>query len=81
MLRCADALEQRLDELAVLLCLGNGTPVAGARSFDCTFAPRAFRYFGSLVDKAAVEVFSTVGGEMMGGMDETFSYLRTDLPS
>ncbi|HSS24927.1 MAG TPA: aldehyde dehydrogenase family protein [Mycobacterium sp.] len=47
----ADVLEAHADELAELVSLENGKPVADARLHDIGFLGGIFRFFGSLVDK------------------------------
>lgn len=51
LLRGADVLEAHADELAELVSLENGKPVADARLHDIGFLVGIFRFFGSLVDK------------------------------
>ena len=48
---CADVLEDHATELADLLSLENGKPVADARENDIRFLTGVFRFFGSIVDK------------------------------
>ena len=54
---CAAELDKHLDDLAVLLCLENGKPVAAARMFDLNFLSGIFRYYAGLVDKLPGELF------------------------
>lgn len=51
MLRCAEALEEKKEELAELLCSENGKPYTDALMFDCTFVHNIFSYYGGLIDK------------------------------
>src|SRR5579862_2710079 len=61
LLSCADVLERHADELAELLSLENGKPVADARNNDLQFLPAVFRFFGSIVDKLPSGDFSDTG--------------------
>ena len=54
---CAAELEKHLDDLAVLLCLENGKPVAAARTYDLNFLTGVFRYYAGLVDKLPGELY------------------------
>jgi len=53
LLSCADLLHEHANELADLLSLENGKPVADARENDIRFLIGVFRFFGSMVDKLA----------------------------
>lgn len=57
LIKCADALEARKEELAQVLCLENGKPYQDALMFDVGFLVGVFRYFGSLVDKLPSEFY------------------------
>jgi acyl-CoA reductase-like NAD-dependent aldehyde dehydrogenase len=50
-------LEAHADELAELVSLENGKPVADARLHDIGFLAGIFRFFGSLVDKLPSEFY------------------------
>ena len=52
-------LEAHADELAELVSLENGKPVADARLHDIGFLTGIFRFFGSLVDKLPSEFYDT----------------------
>ena len=51
LMKCAEALDDDLDNLATLLCMENGKPKQDARLFDCNFLVGVFRFFGGLCDK------------------------------
>jgi len=57
LLKCADALEARGDELATLLCMENVKPKQDALAFDILFLVASFRFFGGLVDKLPSEFY------------------------
>ena len=59
LLRGADVLEAHADELAELVCLENGKPVADARLHDVGFLVGIFRFFGSLADKLPGDFYDT----------------------
>ncbi|KAF2165343.1 hypothetical protein M409DRAFT_55757 [Zasmidium cellare ATCC 36951] len=49
--RCAAELEKHAEDIATLLTLENGKPLADAKAGDVFFLVNIFRFFGSLVDK------------------------------
>jgi acyl-CoA reductase-like NAD-dependent aldehyde dehydrogenase len=57
LLRGAGLLEAHADELAELISLENGKPIADARLFDIGFLVDIFRFYGSLVDKLPSEFY------------------------
>ncbi|KAI5926549.1 dehydrogenase [Camillea tinctor] len=79
LLRCADALEKHVDELATLLCMENGKPAQDAKMFDCFFLVSVFRYFGSLVDKLPSQFYDR-GSQYCTVMHEPFGVCAGILP-
>ena len=61
LLSCAEVVEEHADELANLLSLENGKPVADARENDVRFSIGVFRFFGSVVDKLPSGDFHDTG--------------------
>jgi acyl-CoA reductase-like NAD-dependent aldehyde dehydrogenase len=61
LLACATVLEAHANELADLLSLENGKPVADARENDVRFLIGVFRFFGSIVDKLPSGDFHDTG--------------------
>ncbi|PNY23454.1 NAD/NADP-dependent betaine aldehyde dehydrogenase [Tolypocladium capitatum] len=57
LLKCADALELRKEELARLLCAENGKPYQDALGLDLLFLVGVFRFFGSLTGKLPSEFY------------------------
>src|SRR5262245_26598327 len=51
LLRLADRIEERADELARLEALDTGHPIRDARSLDVPRTAACFRYFGGMADK------------------------------
>ncbi|KAK4503239.1 hypothetical protein PRZ48_006667 [Zasmidium cellare] len=49
--RCAAELDKHADDIATLLTLENGKPLADAKAGDVFFLINIFRFFGGLVDK------------------------------
>jgi acyl-CoA reductase-like NAD-dependent aldehyde dehydrogenase len=61
LLACADVLQKHADELAGLLSLENGKPVADARQNDVEFLIGVFRFFGNIIDKLPAGDFFDAG--------------------
>jgi acyl-CoA reductase-like NAD-dependent aldehyde dehydrogenase len=57
LLQCADILEAHADELSELESRENGKPILDARPHDVGFLISVFRYFATLIDKQATELF------------------------
>lgn len=57
LLKCADALEARKEEIAHLLCAENGKPYLDALMVDIVAMIGIFRFFGSLVGKLPSEFY------------------------
>ncbi len=56
LLRLADAIEDRLDDLALLECLDVGKPIGDARRVDVPSAAACLRFYGEAVDKRGGEL-------------------------
>ncbi|CAN5894958.1 aldehyde dehydrogenase family protein [soil metagenome] len=61
LMRIAEGIEARLDELARLETLDNGKPLKEARAFDIPDAADCFRYYGGWADKIEGEVIPVPG--------------------
>lgn len=57
LLKCADELEARKEELAHLVCAENGKPYQDALTFDISALIGIFRFFGSLIGKLPGEFY------------------------
>jgi acyl-CoA reductase-like NAD-dependent aldehyde dehydrogenase len=78
-MRCGDVLEEHADELAELLSLENGKPIADARTNDVGFLIQVFRFFGSLVDKLPSEFYDK-GAIYTSVMLEPFGVVGSIIP-
>ncbi|MGI9183257.1 MAG: betaine-aldehyde dehydrogenase [Longimicrobiaceae bacterium] len=61
LMRIAEGIEARVDELARLETLDNGKPLKEARAFDIPDAADCFRYYGGWADKIEGEVIPVPG--------------------
>ncbi len=59
--RIADAMERRIDELALLETLDNGKPIFESRYVDLPTAIDALRYFAGFADKITGDTFQVNG--------------------
>ena len=75
LLACADVLEQHTDELAEILSLENGKPIADARDNDIQFLIGVFRFFGGIVDKVPSGDFHDSGSIYSATMLEPFGVI------
>ncbi|WP_426518137.1 aldehyde dehydrogenase [Diaminobutyricibacter sp. McL0618] len=65
LLKLADALEERAEELSQLVTLQNGTPINVTRAHHSA-VPREYRYFASLADRVIPEeLITTAGGDAL----------------
>src|SRR5712675_306412 len=80
LLSCAAVLEAHADELADLLSLENGKPVADARENDVRFLIGVFRFFGSIVDKLPSGDFHDTGSIYSATVLEPFGGCRRNHP-
>jgi acyl-CoA reductase-like NAD-dependent aldehyde dehydrogenase len=80
LLSCAEVLEAHADELADLLSLENGKPVADARDNDVRFLIGVFRFFGSIVDKLPSGDFHDTGSIYSATVLEPFGVVGAIIP-
>jgi acyl-CoA reductase-like NAD-dependent aldehyde dehydrogenase len=80
LLACAAVLEAHADELADLLSLENGKPVADARENDIRFLIGVFRFFGSIVDKLPSGDFHDTGSIYSATVLEPFGVVGAIIP-
>src|SRR4029077_3325917 len=80
LLSCADRLEGHADELADLLSLENGKPMADARENDVRFPIGVFRFFGSIVDKLPSGDFHDTGSVYSATVLEPFGGVGAIIP-
>jgi acyl-CoA reductase-like NAD-dependent aldehyde dehydrogenase len=80
LLSCADRLEAHANELADLLSLENGKPVADARENDIRFLIGVFRFFGSIVDKLPSGDFHDTGSIYSATVLEPFGVVGAIIP-
>jgi gamma-glutamyl-gamma-aminobutyraldehyde dehydrogenase len=64
LLRFADLVEQRRDEIALLVSLEMGKPITHAWEIELRALIRCLRFYGGLADKTAGEVPPTTDGEL-----------------
>jgi acyl-CoA reductase-like NAD-dependent aldehyde dehydrogenase len=55
--RCADVLEEHVDELSKILTTENGKPLADARVYDIQFLVDEFRFWAGLVNRVPSDFF------------------------
>ena len=80
LLSCAEVLEAHADELADLLSLENGKPVADARDNHVRFLIGVFRFFGSIVDKLPSGDFHDTGSIYSATVLEPFGVVGAIIP-
>ncbi len=80
LLRCAEILDAHADELAELLSLENGKPLADARDNDIRFLSGVFRYFGSVVDKVPGEFHDSSNGNYSATFLEPMGVVGAIIP-
>jgi len=80
LLSCADLLHEHANELADLLSLENGKPVADARENDIRFLIGVFRFFGSMVDKLPSGDFHDTGSIYSATVLEPFGVVGAIIP-
>ncbi len=80
LLVCADVLQKHADELAGLLSLENGKPLADARQNDVEFLIGVFRFFGSIVDKLPAGDFFDAGAIYSLTVLEPFGVIGAIIP-
>jgi acyl-CoA reductase-like NAD-dependent aldehyde dehydrogenase len=80
LLSCADRLDAHANELADLLSLENGKPVADARENDIRFLIGVFRFFGSIVDKLPSGDFHDTGSIYSATVLEPFGVVGAIIP-
>ncbi|MCB0977693.1 MAG: aldehyde dehydrogenase [Acidimicrobiales bacterium] len=59
----AEAIEERLEDLAALEALDTGKRFAGTRGWDIGNAAEVYRYYGGWADKISGELLPTVSGQ------------------
>jgi len=64
LLRFADLVERRRDELALLVSLEMGKPIRAAWEIELRALVRCLRFYGGLADKTAGEIPPTVAGQL-----------------
>jgi aldehyde dehydrogenase (NAD+) len=80
LLRLADLIEERAEELATLESLDTGHPIRDSRALDVTRTAATFRYFGGMADKVQGDVIPVEPGFLNYVLREPLGVVGTIVP-